>query len=72
MANRKFIIEEEDKKIEVTCTDNDQVVEVDFISEHNDMIRTSLQGIPLNFKHSHRNIYIANAHGREFVMNLDK
>ena len=61
MTNRKFIIEE-DEKIEV----------VDFISEHNDMIRTSLQGIPLNFKHSHRNIYVANAHGREFVMNLDK
>jgi hypothetical protein len=71
MANRKFNIEIEEK-IEVTCTDNNQVVEVEFISQYNDMIRTSLQGIPLNFKHSHRNIYVANAHGREFVMDLDK
>ena len=43
---------------------------MDYISQHNDMIRTSLQGIPLNFKHLRRNIYVANAHGREFVLKL--
>ena len=64
MANRKFNIEIEEK-IEVTCTDNNQVVEVEFISQYKDMSQTSLQGIPLNFKHSHRNIYVANAPGRE-------
>ena len=69
MANRKYNIELDDK-IEVTCTDNDKIVQVDFISQHNDTIRTSLQGIPLNFKHLKRNIYVANAHGREFVMEL--
>ena len=71
MANRdsKNTIELPDKLIAV-CTDNDQEVEMDYISQHNDMIRTSLQGIPLNFKHLRRNIYVANAHGREFVLKL--
>jgi hypothetical protein len=69
MANRKFNIEE-DEKIVVHCTDNGQDVEVEYISQHNGMIRTSLQGIPLNFKHHRDNIYVANAHGREFVMKL--
>jgi hypothetical protein len=81
MANRKFNIDIEKvsnrkfnidvgTKLPVTCTDNDQSVEVDFVSEHNDMIRTSLQGIPLNFKLVRENVYVANAHGREFVMKL--
>jgi hypothetical protein len=71
MANRdsKKSIELPDKLIAV-CTDNDKEVEMDYVSQHNDMIRTSLQGIPLTFKHSHRNIYVANAHGREFVLKL--
>ena len=63
MANRdsKKTIELPEKLIAV-CTDN--------ISQHNDMIRTSLQGIPLNFKHLKGNIYVANTHGREFVLTL--
>ena len=56
--------------IEVHCTDNDQTVEVQYISHHNNMIRTDLQGIPLNFNHLKRNIYVANFSGREFVMKL--
>ena len=69
MTHKKFNIEE-GEKIEVTCTDNDHVVEVEFISQYNDMIRVSLQGIPLNFKLARENIYVANSYGREFVMKL--
>ena len=71
MANRdsKKTIELPEKLIAV-CTDNDKEVEMDYISQHNDMIRTSLQGIPLNFKHLKANIYVANTHGREFVLTL--
>jgi hypothetical protein len=69
MANRKFNIEVDDK-IEVTCTDNEQVVEVEFISQHQDTIKTNLQGMPLNFKLARENIYVANFLGREFVMKL--
>ena len=71
MANRdsKKTIELPEKLIAV-CTDNEQEVEMDYISQHNDMIRTSLQGIPLNFKHLKGNIYVANTHGREFVLTL--
>ena len=69
MANRNNKVEIPDT-IVVHCTDNDQDVEVEYISQYNDIIRTSLQGIPLNFKHHRANIYVANAHGREFVMKL--
>ena len=58
------------EKLIAVCTDNEQEVEMDYISQHNDMIRTSLQGIPLNFKHLKGNIYVANTHGREFVLTL--
>ena len=69
MTNRKLNIDVGDT-LEVTCTDNEQVVEVEFVSQYKDMIITSLQGIPLNFKLARENIYVANAHGREFVMKL--
>lgn len=69
MANRDNKVEMPDT-IMVHCTDNDQEVEVTYISQHNGMIRTSLQGIPLTFKHHRANIYVANTLGREFVMKL--
>jgi hypothetical protein len=69
MANRNKRVEVPDT-IMVTCTDNGQDVEVEYISQYNNIIRTSLQGIPLNFYHHRANIYVANAHGREFVMKL--
>ena len=69
MANRinNFDIPE---LITVHCTDNDQDVEVQYLSHHNNTINTSLQGMRLNFVHLKRNIYVANYLGREFVMTL--
>ena len=69
MANKKYNIEE-DEKIVVHCTDNDQDVEVTYVSQHNGIIRTDLQGMPLYFKHHRANIYVGNMLGREFVMKL--
>lgn len=69
MENRKYNIEE-DEKIVVHCTDNGQDVEVTYVSQHNGIIRTDLQGMPLYFKHHRANIYVGNMLGREFVMKL--
>ena len=55
MANREDKIEVPEK-ITVHCTDNDQDVEVTYVSQHNGMIRTDLQGMSLYFKHHRANI----------------
>lgn len=69
MANREDKIEVPEK-ITVHCTDNDQDVEVTYVSQHNGMIRTDLQGMSLYFKHHRANIYVGSMLGREFVMKL--
>ena len=45
-------------------------LEVTYVSQHNGIIRTDLQGMPLYFKHHRANIYVGNMLGREFVMKL--
>lgn len=73
MANRKkgwaddIVIPD---KISVTCTDNNKVVEVLFVSRRGDTIRASLETIPLNFKRIKPGIWVANFSGMEFVMKL--
>lgn len=57
-------------KIKVVCTDNDETYEVDYISNTQNSIRTALHGVPLNFVHLKRNLYVANWRGKEFVMSL--
>jgi hypothetical protein len=57
-------------KIKVWCTDRDQEIEVLFISQHGHTIRTSLEGIPLNFNRIKPGVYVANFSGMEFVMKL--
>jgi len=57
-------------KIKVWCTDRDEEVEVDFIERRGDMIRASLQTIPLNFKRLKPGVFVANFSGMEFVMKL--
>jgi len=69
MANKEKKVEVPET-IMVHCTDNGQDVEVNYISQHNGIIRTDLQGMPLYFKHHRANIYVGNMLGREFVMKL--
>jgi hypothetical protein len=69
MANKEKKVEVPET-IMVHCTDNEQDVEVNYISQHNGIIRTDLQGMPLYFKHHRSNIYVGNMLGREFVMKL--
>jgi hypothetical protein len=57
-------------KIKVHCTDDDTFYEVDYISNTQTSIKTALHGVPLNFIHLKRNLYVANWRGREFVMSL--
>jgi hypothetical protein len=57
-------------KIKVHCTDNDETYEVDYISNTQHSIKTALHGVPLNFVHLKRNLYVANWRGKEFVMSL--
>ena len=69
MANKEKKVEVPET-IVVHCTDNDQDVEVEYVSQHNGIIRTDLQGMPLYFKRHRANIYVGNMLGREFVMKL--
>jgi hypothetical protein len=57
-------------KLKVVCTDNDEIYEVDYVSNTQNSIRTALHGVPLNFVHLKRNLYVANWRGKEFVMSL--
>jgi hypothetical protein len=67
MKNEKITIPD---KIKVWCTDRDQELEVLFISQQGNAIRTSLEGIPLMFNRIKPGLYVANFSGMEFVMKL--
>ncbi len=67
MKNGKITIPD---RIKVWCTDRDQEVEVDFISQQNGTIRCAFETIPLNFHRIKPGVYVANFSGMEFVMKL--
>lgn len=56
--------------IKVECTDNGNIADGVILNWHGDTVKVNLNGIVLNFKKLKGSLYVANAVGMEFIIDM--